>query len=614
MIEANLAYDYVGDIPWTKYPAFAFSNESSAYIKAFESVVDKLPVAGQKVSFASDIWDFIPYFDGVNHPNYKLIFEDAPREIKDYCKFFVLHGIMGRKKISTVNVRYSNAKYVLNNIIKTTPHKSIYVITTEDIIDDILSRDITSGGKHAYFESIYQFYYFLINNYKLDLPVDIEEIKRRGIENKKVSKAEDNKLPNIPEEYFDAILSMFIRVMRDETSEYNERVTACICVMLTQLGLRIGDLLALRTNQLHEKKLAKTGKSTHYIHYKSKKPSKPNDKLLEFDIFSNELCTEAFKTLQKIRKRNPKSRDTDFLFILDERSNYCGVLPIDNRTFNNLYMKLMLDNLREIAIKQWEGISPSLIKSWPLQKQGYKYAYIPDTRQYRVHLCTSLYEQGVKLPYIQRYMGHLSEYMLGYYVRPKNTYQENIVYSEKVIKEIVTEDLTPLGGSFGHDIKKSINDFIEKNQFNVQTDISSIVDAFGDKIIIRGKTGGVCIKTSLMPCSKDARTNEMHCAYNVCPNLFHFYYMADVTYMDFKTLQDTYSANLKSGKQVAAEKELIKIKDICKRRLLPELEELDNELVRKGQDKIIERYPSLIDIIINKDTIKQEVQLWMSKN
>lgn len=178
----------------------------------------------------------------------------------------------------------------------------------------------------------------------------------------------------------------------------------------------------------------------------------------------------------------------------------------------------------------------------------------------------------------------------------------------------MNEDLNPLGGSYGSDIKKSINEFIEKNNFNVEKDISAIVDAFGEKIIIRGKTGGVCIKTSLMPCSKDARTNEMFCAYNVCPNLFHFYYMADVTYMDFKTLQDTYSANLKSGKQVAAEKELNKIKDICKRRLLPELEELDNELVRKGQDKIIERYPSLIDIIINKDSIKQEVQLWMSKN
>ena len=93
-----------------------------------------------------------------------------------------------------------------------------------------------------------------------------------------------------------------------------------------------------------------------------------------------------------------------------------------------------------------------------------------------------------------------------------------------------------MGGSFGSDIKKSIQQFVKDNNFNVQNDIEAIVKAMGDRVIIRGKTGGVCIKTSLMPCAKDARTNEMFCAYNLCPNLFTFYYMADISYLDFQTL------------------------------------------------------------------------------
>lgn len=413
MIEANLAHDYIGEIPWSKYPAFAFSNTSEAYLKAFQSVVDRIPIAGQKISFGSDVWDFNPYFEGINNASHKILFEDTPDEIRDFCKFFVLHGIMGKRKISTINVRYSNSMYVLKRIIESSARKSIYVITTEDLINDIVSRDISSGAKHAYLESLYQFYYFLINNYKLEIPVDIDLLKQKGIEQKKISKSEDNKLPNIPNEYFDDILEMLVRVMRNIDEPYNSRATACLLVMLTQLGLRIGDLLALRTNQLLSKKLVKTGKTTHYIHYKSRKPSKPNDKLLEFDIFSNELCTEAFKTLVKIRKQCKFSEGNDYIYVLEESAISNNVLPISNNRFNKNYHALMLKHLQIQSTKPWEGITPTIVKSAPARNAGYETSYIPDTRQYRVHLCTSLYEQGVKLPYIQRYMGHLSEYMMG---------------------------------------------------------------------------------------------------------------------------------------------------------------------------------------------------------
>lgn len=89
------------------------------------------------------------------------------------------------------------------------------------------------------------------------------------------------------------------------------------------------------------------------------------------------------------------------------------------------------------------------------------------------------------------------------YVRPKDTYQENIQYSEKVIREIAGEDITPLGGNMlGEDIKENIKKFIADNGFNVQTDVEAIVKALGDKVIIRGKTGGVCIimTPSKRPC------------------------------------------------------------------------------------------------------------------
>ena len=211
-------------------------------------------------------------------------------------------------------------------------------------------------------------------------------------------------------------------------------------------------------------------------------------------------------------------------------------------------------------------------------------------------------------------MGHLTEYMMGYYVRPKDTYQEDIAASEKALQQIVgTEDLALLGGVNGAEIKERIKAFIEENHFNVMESPRAVIDAYGDKLIIRGKRGGMCIKTSIMPCSKDRRTNSLYCAYDICPNLFHFFYNADASYADFRTLQATYAATKERHHTRAAEKELHKLHDLCSKILVPELDELDKEIAKKGVQHIMDNYPTLIPIIENNADIRKEVSAWMSK-
>ena len=144
------------------------------------------------------------------------------------------------------------------------------------------------------------------------------------------------------------------------------------------------------------------------------------------------------------------------------------------------------------------------------------------------------------------------------------------------------------------------------------TDTKAVVDAFGDKLIIRGKRGGMCIKTSIMPCAKDRRTNALYCSYNLCPNLFHFFYMADASYADFKTLQETYKAAMEHGHTREAEKELYKLRDLCGKTLTPELDELQHEIDRKGVKHIIEHYPSLLPIVEDMNSIREEVRTWMT--
>ncbi len=299
--------------------------------------------------------------------------------------------------------------------------------------------------------------------------------------------------------------------------------------------------------------------------------------------------------------------------MLDSVYNSCDVYPLPNHRFRKEFKRFLHKNLPKEAYKDWPGIVKTSFSVGSGRTKQHFLISAPDTRQFRVHLCTALYNKGIPLVYIQKYMGHLSEYMLGYYVRPKDTYQENIAYSEKVIREIAGDDLTPIG-LMGSELRENIKLFISERNLNVKTDIAQILEAFGNKLVIRGKTGGVCIKTSLMPCAKDAWTNEVLCAYNLCPNLFHFYYMADLSYIDFKTMQSTYEENLSAGHTKAAQKELKKIKDLLCRKLTPELDELDREITLKGRDHILIRNPSLSTIIDNESYIRKEIELWMQKH
>ena len=612
MISSNLAYDYVKDIPWDKNPAFAFSDDADAYINAFQSIVNRMPNKENLISFHDDIWDFNPYIETSNTKSHKFSFDTAPVELRDYLKFFVLYKIMGKTKLSTVYVRMTNAVSVINHVMVNTPHNSLELITTEDLCTEIDSRNTSPSTTHNNYEAVYQFFYFLINNYRFDLPVDVEELKRRGVAEKDLAKKEWDKLSDIPEEYFNAILEKAVAVMRDNTSIYNDRATACIIVMLSQLGLRIGDLMSLTTDRLFSKKLPRSGKTAYYIHYKSHKPSKPHDEMLEFDIFSNSLCTEAFQTLRRIRKTCEFSAEP-YLYVLDSVYQSLNVYPLPNHRFRNEFKKFFYNHLFTESSLKWPGIPMSVFTKGSRKTKKRFLLAVPDTRQFRVHLCTSLYNRGIPLVYIQKYMGHLSEYMLGYYVRPKDTYQENIAYSEKIIKDIAGENLTPIG-LMGGELRENLKLFIEGRNLNVNTDIHAIAEALGPKLVIRGKTGGVCIKTSLMPCAKDARTNEIMCAYNLCPNLFYFYYMADMSYLDFQTLQATYQENISSGHTRAAQKELNKIKNLLRRKLSPELDELEHELSEKGKDYILIRNPSLSIIIDNLTDIRKEIELWMAKN
>ena len=604
--------EYVMDIPWNRSPAFAFSSATNAYMEAFHDVVDTLPVADQKIRFINDTWDFNPYFKNHNTKSYVINFSKCPDRLKDVLKFYALFSILGAKKISTVNVRCTEMIGCLRELVDT-GHPTLFSVSLDDIRSIINNRKGGISHKASLYQAMYQLYLFIERNYHIALPVSSGQLHSEYDAIRENFDPDDHKLPDIPAEYFYQIRNMAYQVMRDDAAGLDERITAATLTILIETGLRISEVLSLPVSALRERTMSRTGHSINFIHYVSKKPSKAHQPVLEFDIFCTQHCKEAFLLLKEFRELTGFADGTEILILYPHCANSVDTFPVQNDRFRRSYFRLVYNHLQEQCTQPYrDAISET---TYTPHRNENVTVYIPRTEQYRVHLCSYLYnERHVSLTWIERYMGHLSDAMAGYYVRPKENYQEDMKEFGKVIRDIHDKHLTPLGGDGkGPEIARRINQFIDENHFNVSTDIDEIAKTVEDRVIIRAKTGGVCIKTSLMPCSRDTRSNEVMCAFSLCPNLFHFYYMVDVSYNHFSTLRETVRVNQERGLIRAAQKELNKAQSLLRRRLIPELDEMDKEIERQGAAAIIEEYPSLEPIIIHEQDIRKEIGEWTTK-
>jgi hypothetical protein len=604
MIENLLTDNYVKNIPWEKTSKKCFMDDNNKYEEAFKSVLEYVPNSDNKITYSENVWDFNEYYKDINSKDYIIYFNKASEDYSDYLKMFVIYKITQKSKVSTIKTRIFCFISIIG-AIKNEQDKPFSLITTDDIKNEIESRNIISSTKHNLYVAAYLIYEFIFKNYELSLPVDINELQKKSAEDRAISKKESTKIPNIPEDYYSIILTKAIETLDNEKASYNRRMTAGLIIIETQTGLRTQDLLGLKVSDLHEKKLPVSDVMCNYLHFQTRKPSKAHSDMLEFDIYASQLCADAFNKMSILRKKCVYKNEP-YLYVLDSSKNSTNKYPIETNRLRIEYRKFFLEELKNLTCEKWEGITPvNHIQGGKTYKLN-----IPEIRQYRVHLATALYNNGVSLNYIKKYLGHLSEYMLGYYVRPKNPGHENAKYAERIVKKIAGDDMTPLG-SMGAELKQNLQQFIKEGKYNVKSDTSKILNDLGENLVIREKGPGLCcIKTTIIPCKYDARTDKMLCAFGTCPNIFHFFDMINVSYMQFHELQNSYQQNKDNGFKRAAEKELNKLKSFCKGRLTPELEELERVVKIKGLSAFVKQYPDLQYYATNIDNIRKEIQLW----
>ncbi len=226
-------------------------------------------------------------------------------------------------------------------------------------------------------------------------------------------------------------------------------------------------------------------------------------------------------------------------------------------------------------------------------------------------------------------MSHLTTEMVKHHIYPAKTPQENMEYAVSVLKDIITGETPILGPDKG--LTEKIKQFIDENNFSVEKDLDEISKRLALKIPIRQKSGGVCIKSSqLRDCSMDGPTDDFYCAYGVCPNIFHFYYMADITYRQCKELEEVIGINrireqlyyaerggkLSRTERIAYPKQIQKnlnmLYSLATKKLMPEINDLKRAVSEQGAEHVFQAHPEIVNIVENMDAVEREVAEWTS--
>lgn len=586
------------------------ASERNDYITSTLAIyrLNSLDSVESKIDFRSDVWDFRPFLQrGEKAPNPVFHFEDVPEDMRLNLKFFIKYFRHKENlKVSTLYIRFTNIKSVFNKVYDNNPGVSFDGITTRMVLDEIESRHLISYTAHGYYYAISEFYDYLTRVCNIHLLVDLNKLREKDLKAVNVSKQDDRRLPNIPKEVAMAIRKRAVEVMNDEGAEYSHRVVACALIMLFNLGVRIDDLLDFRVDDLKKEATEVDGYKLSYITYFIHKLSRHGTQAFGHTIYASTECVMAFETLQRIRQSQAFSSGSDYLFGVGKR--HLTKLKFGT-SYYPVYMYLYHRDI--CATDNYSDVFTPNSSCYLAPVRG-KTLYFPDTRQYRVWLCNDLYARGISWAFVEEHLKHLSHSMMNYYNRPEERSLEYIEFAENVFKTMLVENVSPIG-VLGDQIRENINDFLKKKEFNLATDWDSIMDIIGDKVSIRAKMGGFCFKTSLVPCAQEKGTDTLLCAYNLCPNVYSFYYNVDHTYFEFRTHVEAFEQNCMKGLIHAAQKELVDIHGLIARSLKPQIKQLEEELKKMGFKSMAEEHPNVIDIVKDLSNIKKQIEEWASK-
>jgi len=588
--------------------------------------INRLPLVGGYIYFQDDIWD-LTGFSQLPIKKSMLVYDfmKIPYEYRPYVKGLVLKFMIIDK------IDFSTLRGKFYNIINITSYLKSYhiydysLITLKTVKDyyNRLKIDLREESKKSKKETFLSFLKY-INSHISNLDYNSIYKYLEKYDNPEVLKGEREagKTQDIPVSFFDQMVSCAVKDILSNGVDQRQKKKASTVLLLSQIGMRVGELVQVEANKDSKMNIFDDTKSISYLKFKTFKTIEENDFVWTKSILTD-LAVIAYSALEGLDIKHSNSGEEHYLFWSTRIDS-----PLNEQTIRNWILQFIASHRDEIDCinrdpKELEGFDHFTIErcrgggSYYLNSKltkGLKSSDVisfPTPHQFRVAVCTRLYEQGRDLDWVREHMNHLTEEMTIHYIRRKEKSKKDKEFAQAILKEIVSEEFR-LIGSDSDILMEKIREFIKVNGFNVNKDIDTIVNILAGKMPIREKAEGFCMKGAFgRKCAHDGVNNEIYCAFELCPNHCFSFKSANVTYCRYLSKKKAIEYNILNGFTTEVKNETNKIRRLISERLVPELDELQYELTRRGTDTIKASNPDLVYIIDNLNEIVVEGNKWL---
>lgn len=442
-----------------------------------------------------------------------------------------------------------------------------------------------------------------------------EYLEERDVARMRASR-EANKRDEVPYDYLCRLIDVCLARMRDEGYPPRLRIMAAAILIYTQIGLRTSQLLGTKVGALktHPAPIG-DGEPVCYLEFPAiKRKGRTRTKRTQKSI-ANEIVVEAYEFLVSACAPQRERIGIDALIVLPKQR--CKQL--DHKQIGNLLRIFIVANSDELPCVNTQEEYPGLMTTTAPKTQAGKantgglapddVIVYPTIHQFRVSVCTLLYERGVDLRYVKEHMGHLTEDMTAYYVRSNKRIDHEC---SELVYDCIYGDGSKLLGKRADEFVERVDGFIREMSGGTACSTEEAIRMAASEFPLRKKVGGWCCRCGqVVPCPENRVTDEILCAFGLCPNHCHMYFMAARSYSVAKQMERAASENRARGHHKAAACEERKLANVTESTLMPELVELGNEIERRGLPDVLSKFPELEDIASRLPEIMEEARAWL---
>ena len=580
----------------------------------------EIELAGHPIDFNSNTWSLgsekLAFTRGENHIRF------ADTEGDDLLRLYVLYLLLVVNK-STFGIASDirSVRRVLRGCGCRDARRSLIVLEDYRRMESEADSN-SSGSMYVRANTLRRFLRFREAFFGVAFDPDLEsELNRVAKATAALHVASSGRTPKVEEEYLSSLLTTCQQSLDDDEERFKYRIVAAAIMVGAQVGMRISELCALDVGSVRSSKM--DGKEDiAYLEYRSFKGMRGEGRYKVVEASLPPSALRAYRWLEEHCEEGRSQRGTKALIVVPKQRNRY----ISSVAFEESIYEYILVHRDTIPCINTAGRFPDL-KSMPVKSLMKRFGRIksasydeglsgddvfvyPTFHMFRVTVATRLYEQGAEPRHIQKRLGHADLSATVGYIRSEREIERN---ASSLVYKTMLSDGAELIGPHGDEFTKKIKAFIPTLPEHVRNDLDAVVEATAEHFPLRFKVGGVCIRCgNIVPCKRNDETDQIFCAFGVCPNQHSLYYMAPDHLASFREHIVLVDEDMRRGHIKAARNELRKAQNVLKTSLIPEIDSLEEQLENIGREGVLGRFPDLEELVDNLEEVKKEVEQWQT--